>query len=216
MITSTSNLATIIGLVASIVAVLLGLGYLATILTSLIKGGMTFPPSEPVQLAGAIVSIGIGIDLVVLMVAIQWHLPTERQILAEIAMVFSALLCVSTSINRFVQLSVLPQYRQPENPLVLDLIHPYGSKSIMFAVESLGWGLFYGLGVLFAGLAFLGGSGLDPWISGLFLLGGVLSLLYALGVILKQPILSLLGFPAWSVLATVTAILLAIRFLSML
>ncbi len=82
----------------------------------------------------------------------------------------------------------------------------------MFAVESLGWGLFYGLGVLFAGLAFLGGSGIDLWISGLFLLGGVLSLLFALGYIIEQPILSLLGFPAWSVLATATFVLLVIRF----
>jgi hypothetical protein len=85
----------------------------------------------------------------------------------------------------------------------------------MFAIESLGWGLFYGLGVLFAGLAFLGGRGLDAWIGGLFILGGVLSLLYALGFILRQPILSLLGFPAWSLLATATTVLLAIRFASL-
>jgi len=215
MVTTAGNIPTVVGFVSSVIGVLLGFSYLATILSSFIQGDSSFPPSEPVQLAGAIISLGIGIDLVVLMAAIQWHLPPERQILAEIALIFLALLCVSTSINRFVQLSVLPQYRHPENPQVLALIHPYGPKSIMFAVESLGWGLFYGLGVLFAGLA-IGGSGLEGWISGLFILGGALSLLYAVGVILKQPILSLLGFPAWSVLATITAILLAIRFWSLL
>ena len=216
MIPPTSPLPTLIGLIASILAVLLGLGYLVTILTSFAKEGLKFPPSEPVQLAGAIVSLGTGIVLVALMAAIQWHLPADRQILAELALVFMALLCVSTGYNRFVQLTVLPQYRQPENPPVLDLIHPYGSKSILFAAESLGWGVFFGLGAVFAGLALLGGSGLDLWVSGLFLLAGVLSLLYALGVILKQPFLSFLGFPAWSLLAPAASVLLVLRFSSLL
>jgi hypothetical protein len=124
MIKPTTNIPTLVGLIASIVSVLLGLGYLATLLTSFIKDGLKFPPSEPVQLAGAITSIGIGVVLVVLMAALKWHLPPERQILAEIALIFIALLCVSTSINRYVQLSMLPQYRHPDNPQVVDLIHP--------------------------------------------------------------------------------------------
>jgi hypothetical protein len=216
MIPSPTPLPTLIGFIASILAVLLGLSYLATLLASFVKDGLKFPPSAPVQLAGAINSIGIGVVLVVLMASLKWHLPAGRQILAELAVIFAALLCVSTSINRFVQLSAVPQYHQPENASTLALIHPYGEKSIMFAIESLGWGLFYGLAVLFAGLALVGGMGLDPWIGWLFILGGVLSLLYALGYIIKQPILSLLGFPAWSLLATAAVLLLAIRFASFL
>jgi hypothetical protein len=215
MIIPPNNLPTVVGFVASVISVLLGCIYLAAILTSFLKAGLTFPPSEPVQLAGAIVSIGIGVDLVVLMVALQRHIPEDRQILAEIAVIFTALLCVSTSINRFVQLSILPRYRPPENPEILALIHPYGPKSIMFAIESLGWSLFFGLGALFAGLA-IPGSGMEFWICGLLIIAGVLSLLYAVGVILRQPILSLLGFPAWSVLLPAASVLLAIRFWSML
>jgi hypothetical protein len=126
-----------------------------------------------------------------------------------------ALLCVMTSANRFVQLSVIPEYIQSDNPEILQLIHPYGSRSIMFALENLGWGLFYGLGALCAAFAF-GSSGLELWISWLFLIGGLLSLLYMLGVVIHHPIMSLLGFPAWSVLLTVTSVLIAVWFWQML
>jgi hypothetical protein len=215
MIATSTTLPTVLGLAASIISVLLGLIYLAAILTSFIKAGLSFPPSEPVQFVGAVVSILSGIVLVILMAAIQWHIRADRQLIVEIALIFAALLCVTTGINRYVQLAVIPLYNSSENPDVLALIHPYGSKSIMFAIESLGWGVFYGLAVLFAGLAIVG-TGMEAWIGWLFILGGGLSLLYAVGVVIRQPILSLLGFPAWGVLLPATSILLALRFWSLL
>jgi hypothetical protein len=211
MIDTVNDLTTVVGFAASIIAVLLGCIYLMAILTSFIKSGLTFPPSQPVQFVGAIVSMGTAIDLVILIVTIQRHIAESRQFLAEVAIIFTALLCVTTSINRFVQLSVFSQYNLSENPEIFHLLHPYGSKSIMFAIESLGWGLFYGLGMLFAGLALVD-DGIELWISLLLIISGVLSLLFAVGVIIRHPILSLLGFPAWGILLPGASILLAIWF----
>ncbi len=146
MIAPPNNLSTVVGFVASVISVLLGCIYLAAILTSFLKAGLTFPPSEPVQLAGAIVSIGIGVDLVVLMVALQHHIPEGRQILAEIAVIFTALLCVSTSINRFVQLSILPRYRSSENPEILAAYPPLRSEVDHVRHRKPGMGLILWVG----------------------------------------------------------------------
>ena len=85
----------------------------------------------------------------------------------------------------------------------------------MFAIESLGWGLFYGLAAFLRVLPLIG-SGLFFWIGLLFIIGGVLSIIYAVGVVIRQPILSLLGFPAWGILLPVASTLLAIEFWKLL
>jgi hypothetical protein len=215
MIGTTNNISNIVGFVASVISILLGSIYLTAIVVSILKEGLAFPPAKPIQFVGAIVSIGIGIDLIVLMVALKPHIIGDRQFLIDISIIFMALFCGATSINRYVQLAILPQYSDTENPEIIQLIHPYGSKSIMFAIESLGWGLFYGLAALFAGFAFFGG-GLGLWIGLLFIIGGVLSITYAVGVVIRQPIMSMLGFPAWGILLPVASTLLAIEFWKML
>lgn len=215
MIGTTSYLGNIVGFVAAVVSVLLGSVYLIAIVVGILKEGLAFPPAKSIQFVGAIVSILSGIDLIVLMVALKPHIVADRQLLVDISIIFMALLCGATSINRYVQLAIVPQYGDPENHAIIQLIHPYGPKSIMFAIESLGWGLFYGLAALFAGFALIG-SGLFFWIGLLFIIGGVLSIIYAVGVVIRQPILSLLGFPAWGILLPVASTLLAIEFWKLL
>jgi hypothetical protein len=201
-----------IGFASSIILTLLGVSYLVTLVVSFRKVGLSFPPPPPVQLAGAIISILTSAALIFLMVVLRRQVAEERQVFVELAIVFMALLCVMTSANRFVQLGVLQKESASLLPAIQQLIHPYGSQSIMFALESLGWGWFYGLGALCAAFAFTGG-GLALWIGWTFAVGGVFSLLFALGYLIRHPLLSLLGFPAWSILLTITSVLLAIWFL---
>ena len=151
MIGTTSYLGNIVGFVAAVVSVLLGSVYLIAIVVGILKEGLAFPPAKSIQFVGAIVSILSGIDLIVLMVALKPHIVADRQLLVDISIIFMALLCGATSINRYVQLAIVPQFGDPENHAIIQLIHPYGPKSIMFAIESLGWGLFYGLAALFCG-----------------------------------------------------------------
>lgn len=200
-----------LGFASSIILVLLGAAYLVTLVVSFRKAGLSFPPPPPVQLAGAIISILTSAALVFMLVALRRQVAEDRQVFVELAIVFMSLLCVMTSANRFVQLGVLQKESASLIPAIQQLIHPYGSQSMMFALESLGWGWFYGLGALCAALAFTGG-GLSAWIGWLFAIGGVLSLLFSLGYLIRQPVLSLLGFPAWSILAPITSGLLAIWF----
>ena len=199
------------GLVASIVVALLATAYLVAVAAGMISAGLAFPPAPWVQVVGGVTSLSLGVVLVILMAAVRRSVPEDRRIFGDLALVFMALLCVSTGINRYVQFSIAPQYASAQHAATLELIHPYGSKSIMFGIETIGWGLFYGLGAVFAGLA-VTGRGADRWIVALLVLGGSLSLLYALGFILRHPVLSLLGFPAWAILLPITAVLLSLRF----
>jgi hypothetical protein len=202
------------GAAASVVVALLATVYFAAVAGGMIIDGLAFPPAAWVQVVGGITSLGLGVVLVILMAALRRSVPEDRRLFGDLALVFMALLCVSTGTNRYVQFSIVPQYAGASHAAALELIHPYGGSSVMFGIETVGWGLFYGLGAVFAGLA-VAGRGLDRWIFALLVLGGFLSLLYALGFILHHPVLSLLGFPAWAILLPITAVLLALRFGSM-
>lgn len=64
----------------------------------------------------------------------------------------------------------------------------------MWGLENLGGGLFFGLGALFAAIAFTPQEKGLRWMFGV---SGVFSLLHAIGFFIGHPILTLLGFPAW-------------------
>jgi hypothetical protein len=81
----------------------------------------------------------------------------------------------------------------------------------MYAMEHLGWGLFYGLATIFMALAIEGGK-IGTWIRWLFIVGGVMSILYIPGIMIANQFLIDLGYYAAGVLLPVTTVLLAIRF----
>jgi hypothetical protein len=122
-----------------------------------------------------------------------------------------ALVCAVSSTNWFVRLAVLPRVAQAGDQTILNLIDPYNPASIMFAMEHLGWGVFFGLAALFAGFAIHGGR-LESWVRGLLVAAGVLSLLHALGLVIASPGLSFLGYPAWGILLPAATLLLTVRF----
>jgi hypothetical protein len=79
----------------------------------------------------------------------------------------------------------------------------------MYAMEHLGWGIFYGLGLIVMGVA-IGSGKLESWIRWLSLLGGSLSIIHVFGIIAGSQVMGDLGYIAWGVFLPFTTLLLAI------
>lgn len=200
-----------IGFVMAILSSIFGLLYLAGLARNLIASGSFHSSSEPLQFFSAIIALLWNQTLVILFVTLRRHVPENRRVFAELALVFMALVSVASSISWFSRLTIVPRIAQAGDANMLALVDPYNPASLTYAMEFLGWCLFYGLSTLFAAFAFAG-SRLDGWIRWLLAAGGMLSLLHFIGLIISQPVLSILGYPAWGILLPITSILLAIRF----
>ncbi len=116
------------------------------------------------------------------------------------------LVCATSSANWFVQLALVP--RLAGNPTLLAMLDVHEPLSLMYAIEHLGWGIFYGLALIFMSIPF-GKDKPGRWIRGLMRTGGILSLIHVVGVVATiQPVADL-GYIAWGILLPATAILLA-------
>ena len=73
-------------------------------------------------------------------------------------------MAAGSSLNWYIQLVLVPRIAQPEDAMLLALLDIHNVRSIMYALEHLSWGLFYGLAVIFMALAMEGGKieYLDP------------------------------------------------------
>jgi hypothetical protein len=186
----------------ALVATILGALYLVGLVGRIIVNGSVHAVSGGgVQLVSAVVAIAWDVVLLVLFAALRRAHAGQHPLLGDLALIFMALTCVTSSINWFVQLAVLP--RLGSDAAALAVLDVHNELSITYAVEHLGWGLFFGLSVLFAA-ALLRGS-----IRWLLVASGVLSLLHFLGVIVASPFLGDLGYIAWGVLLPAATGLLA-------
>jgi len=200
-----------IGFAMAVISTVFGILYLFGLLVNMITTGSPHSTSDVFQLISAVIAVLWNQVLVILFVTLRWRIPQKRMIFAELALVFMVLLSATSSVNWFVRLAIFPKVAQAGDATLLAWIDPYGERSVMFAMEHLGWGLFYGLATLFAALAIAGG-GIERWIRGLLAAGSTLGLLHFIGIIISQPLLSFLGYPAWGLLLPVTTVLMAIRF----
>ena len=201
----------IVFLMAALSTVLGGL-YLIGLVGKLIVDGTVHSSSSPaVQMVSAVVALLWDLALLVLFVALRWQTAPKYAVFTELAVVFMALVCVSSSINWFVQLAVLPGIVQRGDASLVALVDVHSPTSITYAVEHLGWGIFYGLATIFMAIA-LGGARLERWIAGLFIFGGALSLLHVIGIASANSAIGDLGYLAWGVLLPITTTLLAVRF----
>lgn len=195
----------------SLIATILGGLYLVGLLGRLIVNGSLHAVSGGgVQIVSAIVAIAWDVVLLVLFAALRAEYAAERPLLGDLALIFMALVCVTSTINWFVQLSVLPRLGTADAG-ALALLDVHNELSISYAVEHLGWGLFFGLSALFAAALIRGGA-LHVWIRWLLVAAGVLSLLHWVGVIVASQFLGDLGYVAWGVLLPAATGLLAFRF----
>jgi hypothetical protein len=175
----------------------------------IVDGSLHSISSPSVRYASAVIALLWNICLLVLFAAMRRLFSGRQAVFADLASTFITLTCATSSINWFIQLTVVPGL--PADAAIRALVDIHDPRSISFAAEHLGWGLFYGIGLLLSAGAFNDGSK-DASIRWLMISGGALSLLHVLGILSTTHLLSDLGFIAWGVLLPVTSALLAARY----
>ena len=148
--------------------------------------------------------------MVALMVAVHAWAPMDAKTLSLTSLVFMGLLAGVTCIVHFcvLTLSRQPEFtEQPWLPLVLSFEWP----SVVYALDILGWDVFFPLSMLFAALVFQG-SHLAAWIRVLMIASGVLSLAGLSGVVAGDMQLRNIGIVGYVGMFLVVAALLAVLF----
>jgi hypothetical protein len=148
--------------------------------------------------------------MVALMVAVHAWAPMQAKTLTLTSLVFMGLLAGVTSVVHFcvLTLSRQPEFtEQPWLPLVLSFNWP----SVVYALDILGWDVFFPLSMLFAALVFQG-SRLAAWIRVLMTASGVLSLAGLSGAVAGDMQLRNIGIVGYVGVFLVVSALLAVLF----
>ena len=171
-----------------------GLLYFGLVALAAMAGGL--PPAEPFQtLISAVTFLSIPC-LILLWVVLHRLTLAPQQLFSQASLVMVVVFATLTSINRYNSLTVVPQAQALGQTEGLALFQPYGWPSIMTALEVLAWGFYFGLACLCLAPAF-GRGRLEKAIFWVLLTCGTLSLLSALGQVLNNIPLNLLGILAW-------------------
>jgi hypothetical protein len=193
---------------AAIAASVFGILYLLGVIVSFAQSGAGPAPRGTMRIISALVAILWNPTLLVLFVALRARVQPAKLIAAELAAVFFALVCVTSSINWFTQLTAGRQIVRGGDTSLIALVDPSDPGSIMFSMEHLGWGLFLGLGALFAAWAFAG-RGLERAIRCLLAAAGVLSLLHAVGIVASVRFMRIFGYASWALFLPAATVLMA-------
>jgi hypothetical protein len=198
--------------ITAVISTLFGILYFLGLMGKLIVDGSIHSTSSP---AVSMVSAAVGLlwdsTLVILFVALRRQITGRRAIFAELGVAFMILLAACSSINWYVQLALVPQVARSGDALTLALLDVHNVGSVMYAIEHLAWGLFFGLATLFMALAIEGGR-IETWIRWLLIAAGVMSILYLPGILAASQFLIDLGYYAAGVILPIATALLAIRF----
>jgi hypothetical protein len=168
------------------------------------------PIDDPMFTILEVLIISIMPAMVALMVAVHAWAPMHAKALSLTSLVFMGMLAGLTCSVHFVilTLSRQPEFTaQPWLPLVLSFTWP----SVVYALDILGWDVFFPLSMLFAALVFQG-SPLAAWIRVLMIASGVLSLAGLSGVVAGDMQLRNIGIVGYVGVFLVVAALLAVLF----
>ena len=168
------------------------------------------PIDDPMFTILEVLIISIMPAMVALMVAVHAWAPMHAKALSLTSVVFMGMLAGLTCSVHFVilTLSRQPEFTaQPWLPLVLSFTWP----SVVYALDILGWDVFFPLSMLFAALVFQG-SPLAAWIRVLMIASGVLSLAGLSGVVARDMQLRNIGIVGYVGVFLVVAALLAVLF----
>jgi hypothetical protein len=148
--------------------------------------------------------------MVALMVAVHAWAPMHAKTLSLTSVVFMGLLAGLTCSVHFV---ILTMSRQPEftEQSWLPLVLSFNWPSVAYALDILGWDIFFALSMLFAAPVFWG-SRLAAWIHVLMIASGVLALAGLSGVVAGDMQLRNIGIVGYVGVFLVVAALLAILF----
>ena len=199
-------------LLTALLSTAFGILYFMGLMGKLVINGSIHAQSSPaISMVSAAVGLLWDVTLVVLFLALRQQITGSKTIFAELGMVFMVLLAAASSLNWYTQLTLVPKIAQSGDMQTLALLDIHNVDSVMYAIEHLAWGLFYGLAAIFMGLAIEGGR-VETWIRWLLIVGGVMSILFIPGQLIGNQILIDLGYYAAGVLLPITTILLFIRF----
>lgn len=207
---SKKKLSLVLGFYSSLVITILGVIYFAVILILFITGKNTIPPSEPIQLFGAIETILMAPLLIIIFTSIHYIVSEDKKILSHLGIVFCSIFAVMVSINRFVQLIVVRLSAIAGDMEGLKRFYPYQPDSAMFALEMVGWGVFLSLALLLIAFVF-SSKGLQRYIRISFFIYAILGIIGSIGLIINSPF-SAIGFVAWGFILPVGTALLTVFF----
>ena len=206
------NMARKVLLLTALISTVFGILYFVGLIGKLVINGSIHAQSSPaISMVSAAVGLLWDVALVVLFLALRQQITGSKAIFAELGMVFMVLLAAGSSLNWYIQLTLVPKLAQSGDMQTLALLDIHNVDSVMYAIEHLAWGLFYGLAAIFMGLAIEGGR-VETWIRWLLIVGGVMSILFIPGQLIGNQILIDLGYYAAGVLLPITTIFLFIRF----
>ena len=150
--------------------------------------------------------------MVALMVAVHAWAPVHAKALSLISLVFMGLLAGVTCSLHFV---ILTLSRQPEftGQPWLPLVFSFSWPSVAYALDILGWDVFFALSMLFAAPVFRG-SRLAAWIRVLMIASAVLALAGLSGIVIGDMQLRNIGIVGYVGVFLVVAALLVLLFYS--
>jgi hypothetical protein len=148
--------------------------------------------------------------MVALMVAVHAWAPTDAKTLSLASVVFMGLLAGVTCAVHFAILALSRQPEFAEQPW-LPLVFSFEWPSVVYALDILGWDVFFALSMLFAAPVF-SGSPLAAWIRWLMIASGVLSLAGLSGVVVGNMQVRNIGIVGYVGVFLVVAVLLTVFF----
>jgi hypothetical protein len=196
-----SGSATVILLVAYAVTLIVGLASL---------GSPQEPIGDPMFTILEILIITMMPAMVALMVAVHSWAPMHTKTLSLTSLIFMSLLAGVTCSLHF---CILTLSRQPEfaGQSWLPLVFSFEWPSVAYALDIVGWDVFFALSMLFAAPVF-SGSRLAAWIRVLMIASGVLSLAGLSGVVVGDMEVRNIGIVGYVGVFLVVAALLTVFF----
>src|SRR5215218_5914302 len=199
------------GILSAAATVILVVTYAVTLVVGLLSlESPQEPIGDPMFTILEVLIIVMMPAMVALMVAVHAWAPMHAKTLTLTSVVFMGLLAGLTCPLHFV---ILTLSRQPEFtaqswlPLVLSFNWP----AVAYALDILGWDVFFALSMLFAAPVFWG-SRLVAWIRVLMIASGVLALAGLSGVVVGDMQLRNIGIVGYVGVFLVVAALLAVLF----
>ncbi len=184
------------GLAAAIASTAFGVLYLLGLGLNLATSGSPYPSGVDVRTISAGIALAWNVVLLILFAALRREAEPSRCFLAELGWVFAIQVCVVSCVSWFLGLTSYSLPVGGPNPVLAGLTNPYNPSSPAYALEHLGWGLFFGLAAVFTGLALGNGEGTRTT-GRLLQAAGLLSLMHFIGVIVHSEPMVWLGFIAW-------------------
>jgi hypothetical protein len=206
------NIARKILLVTAVLSTIFGILYFVGLMGKLLVNGSIHAQSSPaISMIAACIGILWDVTLVILFVVLRRRIPESRSVYADLGTAFMVLLAAVSTVNWYVQLTLVPQLTGSGNATILELLDIHNVNSVMYAMEHLAWGLFFGLAVIFMALAIQGGR-IEALIRGLLIGAGIMSILFIPGYMTANQFLIDLGYYAAGVLLPIATALLAVRY----